>query len=167
MKKISFIMLLLAFATTHMSAQNKVISLTGTNGRVVDTVTNTGTINMVTPIMTAYGDNHSIQVTFANVSGTSTLRAILQSSIDGVNWVNHFGTVGQAPTVRYADTLAVTSTVPASWIWSIPSMPVQLTAATAGGVNGGGGRRTYYRVRVTGTATQVTTVKAQILPGKL
>jgi hypothetical protein len=158
--------LLVAF-TMAATAQNKTLNLLGTNNRVLDTVTNTATINMVTPTLLAYGSGYAIQVTFANVSGTSSLRAILQSSLDGVNWVNHFGTAGQAPTVRFADTLTVTSAVPASWIWTIPDGGAQLTAGAAGGANISGGRRTFFRVRVTGTATGVTTVRASILPSKL
>jgi hypothetical protein len=166
MKQLFFI-LFISVLSFGANAQSKTLSLLGTSNRVLDTVVNTATINMTSPILTAYGSGYAVQVNFANVSGTSSLRAILQSSLDGVNWVNHFGVVGQAPTVRIADTLTVTSASPGTYIWTILDGQVQSVASAAGGVNVSGGRRTYFRIRITGTTTGVTTVNASLLPSKL
>lgn len=167
MKKLFLILMLAAFGMNSANAQSKTLNLLGTSNRILDTLVNTGTINMTSPILTAYGSEYAIQVTFANVSGTSSLRAILQSSLDGVNWVNHFGVAGQAPTVRIADTLVVTSASPATYIWSITNNQLQSVASAAGGVNVSGGRRAFFRVRITGTTTGVTTVRASLLPSTL
>jgi len=134
-------------------------SLTGSSyGNVLDTVTNTATVYLTTSkglVLPQNGKGYAIQLDAINKTGTTTITAVLQSSMDGVTWSNHFKTPGQ--TGVNCDTLAISGTT--QHIYNI----LPGAAATYAGVTyySNSGQRTYFRIKLVGGATGTTQVKAK------
>lgn len=112
MKKNLQIAMLLAFALVGVisSAKGQIASpfpktyqmlVSGSTG--LDTLTDTETIN-ATKAVDIKATRIKIQVNCdrVNSSGSGTVLAILQSSLDNVNWHNHFGT--SADSIQFTDT---------------------------------------------------------------
>jgi hypothetical protein len=154
-------LLLAVITVSALFSQAQVVTLTGSSyGNALDTVTNTGTVYLTTPA-NALNSNKSgkyiIQLDATNKSGTTTITAVLQSSLDGVTWGNHFKTPGQ--TGVNCDTLAISGTtthiynvLPGSNAWY-----ASITYPT------NSGRRLYFRVKLVGGATGTTQVKAKLI----
>jgi hypothetical protein len=149
MKKIIILMAFMLVAFTQADAQ--VWTLNGSHA-TTDTVTDAGTTYLTSGSLVANkSGKYSVALLTANISGTSTFKAILQGSVDGTNWSNYFGTVGTNGIG--CDTLQVTSAAPAYFVWNsgLPS-----SAAIAG-------RRLYIRIACVGTGTQSTRVSAKLI----
>ena len=120
-----------------------------------DTVTNAGTTYLTTQLSAIKSNTtgkYRVALKVANISGTSTFKAILQGSLDGTNWVNYYGTAGTNGI--QCDTLQVTSAAPAYFIWSLTPTPTVLS---------NWGRVLYLRIACVGTGTQSTRVEANVL----
>lgn len=154
-KSILSIMAVLCFTAFNEKATAQVIILNGSH-TTTDTVTNTGTTDLTTAagVLTKM-TNGKYRVAFkiTNVSGTSSLRAIVQGSLDGSNWVNFFGNAGT--TGVQCDTLTITSAAPAYHIWALNQTHDSKS---------NWGRVLFLRVRCIGTATQSTIVEARLIP---
>lgn len=152
MKKILFLIMM---AFTLFACNEKATAQTALNGSHVayDTITDAGTTYLTTPANvcnSGKSGEYQIALLTTNISGTSTFKAILQSSIDGTNYANHFGVAGT--TGIGCDTLQVTSASPGYFIFN--AVPTASTAA---------GRRLYFRLKCVGTGTQSTRIAARIL----
>lgn len=161
MKKIKFILIFTCAFFFISNAFAQKVSYTGSSsGVALDTVVNTGTIYLTSPYLysSSWKDGAVIQLDATNISGTSTVTAILQSSLDGTTWENHFKTPGQ--TGVNCDTLAITGTT--MHLWNI----LPKAAATYSNIiaYSNSGRRLYYRIKLTGAATGVTKVTAISVP---
>lgn len=154
-KFILSIMAVLCFTAFGQKATAQVITLNGSHA-TTDTVTNTGTTDLTTAagVLTKM-TNGKYRVAFkiTNVSGTSSLRAIVQGSLDGQNWVNYFGNAGTNGV--QCDTLTITSAAPAYHIWALNQ---------TNDSKSNWGRVLFLRVRCIGTATQSTIVEARLIP---
>jgi hypothetical protein len=144
MKKILLLMMLTL--STAIASQAQITLISSVDGTVTDTLSDASTMYFTTPInalANSQSNVYRIQFTNANISGTSTFKAIYQSTIDGTNWTNMHqvaGTTGIA-----CDTLQVTSASPASFIFA--SMPSTTTNA---------GKAKRIRIKFVGTGTQKT-----------
>lgn len=149
MKKIIILMAFMLVAFTQANAQ--VWTLNGSDA-TTDTVTDAGTTYLTSGSLVANkSGKYSVALVVANISGTSTFKAILQGSVDGTNWSNYFGTAGT--TGLGCDTLQVTSAAPAYFVWN-SAYPVS---------GASGGRRLYMRIKCVGTGTQSTRVSGKLI----
>lgn len=149
MKKIIILMAFTLVAFTQANAQ--VWTLNGSDA-TSDTIANAGTVYLTSGSLVANkSGNYSVALLTANISGTSTFKAILQGSLDGTNWSNYFGTAGT--TGVECDTLQVTSAAPAYFVWNTKK-PYAASIA---------GRRLYIRIACVGTGTQSTRVSAKLI----
>lgn len=137
------------------AAQAQVITLYGSHA-ATDTLTNAGTEYLTTQAnaLNSIGlsGKYDIQLTIANVSGTTAGTVILQSSIDGVNWTNHFriyGIVGVGTNGIQCDSL------------SFSGATTHVYTVNAGVANAG--RRLYIRLKFVGTGTQVSILSAKLI----
>lgn len=73
-----------------------------------DTTKDAESDSLLTKILPYNAYNHTIQATVNRISGTSTIKAVLYSSIDGVNFVPHFASINSAN--ASLDTFTVTNT---------------------------------------------------------
>jgi len=128
-------------------------------GKTVDSVATGATVYLTTPFlnMPAGKKGYTIQFDATNISGTSTITAILQSSNDNVTWSNHFRTPGQ--TGVNCDTLAISGTV--QHIWNILPGAAANYGNAAVTYYSNSGQRQYFRVKLIAGATQLTRVKAR------
>ena len=156
-----FMLITLMAFSVSVSAQSKAITMNGSH-TTFDTVTNAGTTYLTSPSLAAYTTgNFAVSLLSANVSGTSTYKAILQGSQDGTNWVNVHGIAGTNGI--NCDTLQVTSAAPAYFTFNIrPGSVKSVTDSTF--LYTGATRYLYLRVACVGTGTQVTTVAAKVVP---
>lgn len=153
--------LCLAACNEKASAQGKAITMTGSHAST-DTITNAGTVYLTSPSLAAYSSGKfAVSLLTANVSGTSTFKAILQGSQDGTNWVNVHGIAGTDGI--NCDTLQVTSAAPAYHTFAvIPGSVKSVTSSTFLYTNAS--RYLYLRVACVGTGTQSTIVSAKLVP---
>ena len=132
--------------TTALSSMAQITLISSIDGTVSDTLSNAGTLYFTTPINALANSESSVyrvQFSNANISGTSTFKAIYQCTIDGTNWVNMHSVAGT--TGIACDTLQVTAASPASFIFA--SMPSTTTNA---------GKAKRIRIAFVGTGTQKT-----------
>jgi len=159
MKKILFLSILMAFIATA-NAQT-LIPLYGSNTSAnYDTITNAGTVYFTTATNALSANKtgeYSIQFKCANVSGTSTFKAILQGSNDGTNWTNVHQVEGTNGI--HCDTLQVTSASPATWVFRIRPGSVH-SVSTSTFLYTNAGKFKNLRVAFVGTGTQVTRISS-------
>lgn len=86
MKNLFFLAALLLASITGFSQRFE--NYKNPAGVAFDTVVNTASKPLVSPLMTSYYDHIAIQVTVTKISGTVAGNIILQGSLDKVNWVN-------------------------------------------------------------------------------
>ena len=156
MKKILFIAAVFCSSLVTSNAVGQ--SFLGSGyGNVLDTVTTGSTIYLTSPaLVLPNGKNgYTFQLDATNLTGTSTITAILQSSNDGSTWSNHFKVPGT--TGVHSDTLSISGTT--QHIWNV----LPLSATTYGGVTywTNSGNRLYFRIKLIAGATQTTRVKAR------
>lgn len=134
MKKI-IILFAFILSVTYVNAQSGTVSNTLSEySLTTDTVTNTGTVNMVVPAAFSSNNNLVISAKAVQVSGTTAGTAILQWSLNGTDYATH-------PT---ADTLTLSNGAVHLW---------ELTTT--------GARK--YRIQFTGSGTNVTIVSGQYM----
>jgi len=145
MKKVLFLVMLTL--TTAIASKAQITFISSIDGTPTDTLVNAGTLNFTSPVnaLSKLGGNYTIQFTSANISGTSTFRAILQGTIDGTNWANLHGVAGTNGIE--CDTLQVTGGVPASFFFR-----------AQGNETTNAGKVKRLRIRVVGSGTQVTRI---------
>lgn len=165
MKKFLFLLATVAFCLNVESNAQKV-TMFGGNGKSLDTLTNTTTEYLTTATnalnTTGLSGNYNIQLVLNCVSSTSgTVTAVLESSLDGTNYTNHFKTTGTNGVL--CDTMAfgtVAASTTYTHIWTIlsgssPSTQLYSTSA-ANTIRTNAGRRLYFRIRLIPTNTQST-----------
>ena len=176
MKKIIFLLALVAtmLLTSVTPAISQVFWLNSQYGKHTDTLTNTTSKTLTTAtnaLNTAspYG-GYVLQVNFTNLTGTTgTDTLILQSSLDGVLYSNHFKCAGTNGI--FCDTLitGAIGTAGATYqhIWQLYneagySYTLGANAATAGVVRqNNSGRRLYFRIISKPSGTHTTKLEAK------
>ncbi len=145
MKKVLFLVMLTL--TTAIASQAQITFISSIDATTTDTLSDAATMYFTSPInaLTNKSSNYTIQFTNANVSGTSTFKAILQGTIDGTNYFNLHGNAGT--TGIMCDTLQVTAASPATFMFN-----AHLNEAT----NAGKVKR--LRLKFVGTGTQKTKI---------
>lgn len=116
MKKI---MMLAAMTLCLVACQERTQAQTGamvmysSDNNATDTLSNASTIYLTSTSLAKYSNDAEVTVDLkvTNISGTSTFKAIWQTSMDGTNWSNHFMVAGTDGI--HCDTLQVTSASPA------------------------------------------------------
>lgn len=103
--------------------------------QLLDTVSNTGVVTMTSKVVPGSAFTSTISHTFTKLTGTVAGTAILQGSINGVDFVS-------ASSTSYT----VTDVASQSTSWVITGKPYL-----------------YYRVQTTGSGTSTYTVKGQVL----
>lgn len=123
-------------------------SLNGTNG-VLDTLTNSnGPKYLTSNLIPGTTGKYAVQISTTNISGTSTITAVLQGSLDGVLWDNIYHTAGTTGVA--CDTLSISgNTVHTFWV--------------APNFTSNAGRRMYVRVKFVSGATQSTQIKGKYI----
>ena len=125
----------------------------------LDSILNAGTNTAFkTPSLNSLvSGNYRVVFTAANVSGTSTFKAVLEGSMDGTTWFKLVGNSGTDG--RNTDTLQCTSVTTAAQF--------TMTSIAGGGkyvystqFYNDGGRVLFVRVRFIGTGTQVTRISS-------
>jgi len=165
MKKLLFLVAMVAFT---LSANAQKIFLNGSNGKTLDTLSTNGSIEYLTTPSNAlnaaspYG-GYDLQLNWDSLSGTQTITAVLQSSIDGIRYSNHFkcaGTNGIS-----CDTLSIANaTLVKQHIWTILSNHNGFNYNSAGTAKqSNSGRRLYFRIMLIAGATQSTPYSAQLI----
>lgn len=132
MKRFLFIALFAAVAFTCPAQRASVLPLV-----LGDTIVNTGTVTKTLPVLTASYSGLILQVNFTKISGTGAGTAQLQTSLDGVNYLNS----GSAYTI--------TNTFPQNTQFSVAS-PVPV----------------YARVLFTGSGTESVVPTVYYVPRK-
>jgi len=122
----------------------------------INTSSSTATKNLTTATnaLNTIGQTgaYDVQLVVTSVSGTPNFKAILQSSIDGVNFSNHFKNAGTNGIM--CDTLSVGAAT--NHIWTIPKSNATQTNNT--------GRRLYFRVAcVAPSSTQSSIIQAKLI----
>jgi len=138
------VMLTLSIATATNAQITFISSIDATT---TDTLSDAATMYFTSPInaLNNKSSNYTIQFTNANVSGTSTFKAILQGTIDGTNYFNLHGNAGTNGI--QCDTLQVTAASPATFMFN-----AHLNEST----NAGKVKR--LRLKFVGTGTQKTRI---------
>ena len=156
MKKLGIILLMAAlFSCNDTQAQMTMTASTAS----LDSILNAGT---TTAFKTAslnglVSGNYRVVFTAANVSGTSTFKAVLEGSMDGTTWFNLTGNSGTDG--RNTDTLQCTGVSTAAQ-FTMTSIPGGGKYVYSTQFYNGGGRVLYVRVRFIGTGTQVTRISS-------
>jgi hypothetical protein len=156
MKKIGIILLMAAlFSCNNTQAQITMTAATASLDSILNAGTNTA---FKTPSLNSLvSGNYRVVFTAANVSGTSTFKAVLEGSMDGTTWFKLVGNSGTDG--RNTDTLQCTSVTTA--------YQFTMTSIAGGGkyvystqFYNDGGRVLFVRVRFIGTGTQVTRISS-------
>ena len=132
--------------TTAIASTAQITLISSIDGTTTDTLVDAGTLYFTTPVnalANSKSNVYRIQFTNANISGTSTFKAIYQGTIDGTNWVNMHSVAGTNGVA--CDTLQVTAASPGSFIFA--SMPSSTTNA---------GKAKRIRIKFVGAGTQTT-----------
>lgn len=174
MKKILLFALVIGMTTFVATAQKTV--LVSQYNRSTDTLTNTTQKYLTTPanVLTTASPNggYDIQVNFVNLTGTSgSVTAVLQSSLDGIYYSNHFKCPGTNGV--YCDTL-VTGSIGGSGatfshIWTVLSNPISYNTTSPGTPSApivkasNSGRRFYFRVLLIPSGTHTTKTDALLI----
>ena len=177
MKKFLFCLLATCMVmATSVETNAQKIWLYSQYNKTTDTLTNTTSKTLTTAtnaLNTAslYG-GYDIQLNFTNLTGTTgTDTSILQSSIDGVLWSNHFKCPGTNGV--FCDTLITgsigTSGATYQHIWTIINQTGStVNAGTNAGTAGvarqnNSGRRLYFRIINKPSGTHTTKIEAQMI----
>lgn len=145
----------------NVNGQGRAITMNGSHA-ATDTITNAGTTYLTSPSLFSYTTGKvAVSLLTANVSGTSTFKAILQGSNDGTNWNLVHGVAGTNGIL--CDTLQVTSAAPAYHTFvAYPGAVKSVTDSTFLYTNAA--RYIYYRLACVGTGTQSTIISAKLVP---
>lgn len=125
MKKASLFIMLFALIAQMAVAQ---VTLVTPAGYAVDSLLNAENGSLVTPAKAlnkiGLSGNYEIGYTIYNDSATTGLTTILQSSLDRVNWKNHFGNVGTDG--KLCDSLVVSTTTDSTYhVWHVPANAIR------------------------------------------
>lgn len=175
MKKLIIALLFVAATAFSIETNAQKITLFGSNSKSLDTLTNTTTEYLTSAAnalnTTGLSGNYNIQVVLYSIASSSvTVTAVLESSIDGINYTNHFG--GPGLNGKGCDTMQFGTLVTASTythIWSIPSSQIgynsssPATQAAQVVRHSNAGRRLYFRVRLIPTGTGTTKYNGMLL----
>lgn len=148
-KLITLIALVFAFSITA-NAQNYAKSFISASAtaidKTIDTVTNTGVINMTLPLATPVrGPRQTVTVSavVSKISGTAGGTVILQGSIDGVNYSTVAATQLQGGETA---TFTLTNVASQTYHWVVLNAPFL-----------------YYKTTITGTGTVVESIASKVL----
>lgn len=146
MKKLSLILLFgaLIFVAPKVNAQSTLITAnTAALIPNIDTVTNTGVKSMTSGVVKSSWHTVTVSVVLNKISGTGAGTAILNGSIDGVNYspVAASQLIG-AQTASYT----ITNVANQSYNWVVAQSPFL-----------------YYQVTVTGSGTEVLAINGKYL----
>ncbi len=163
-KLILFATLALGFVACQekeAKAQTGNVILYSSDNNATDTLTDANTINLTSGSLAKYSSNgeFTIDLVTTNISGTSTFKVLLQTSMDGTNWSNHYGVAGTDGI--NCDTLQVTSASPAYFKFNL-SKGVIRYSSTGVALNTNSPYVRYVRLRLVGTGTQSTRVAAKL-----
>lgn len=164
MKKI--LILISMFVVCSFSANSQTLTLKGTYGSTLDTITNAGTVYLTTTsgALSSIGlaGNYVIQFTAVSLSGTVSATVVLQSSIDGLSWSNHFGVAGQDGI--NCDTLTIAAA--GNRVLTINRGAVHSLVASGVVTNQwytNAGRRLHFRLKFVGSGTQSTKISGVLI----
>lgn len=164
MKKLFlFVALIMGFVACQekeAKAQTGSVILYSSDNNATDTLTNAGTIYLTSGNLAKYSSNgeFTVDLVTTNISGTSTFKVLLQTSMDGTNWSNHYGVAGTDGI--NCDTLQVTSGAPAYFKFNL-SKGVIRYSSTGVALNTNTPYIRYARLMVVGTGTQSTRMGAK------
>lgn len=162
------LILLLALTMGFMACQEKEVKAqTGTmvmnssDNNATDTLSNASTIYLTSTSLAKYSNNAEITVDLkvTNISGTSTFKAIWQTSMDGTNWSNHFMVAGTDGI--HCDTLQVTSASPAYHKLDVAKGVIRYNSSGVA-LNTNTPYFRYGRWMIVGTGTQSTIVASKL-----
>jgi len=164
MKKI---MMLAAMTLCLVACQERTQAQTGTmvmyssDNIATDTLSNASTIYLTSTSLAKYSNNAEITVDLkvTNISGTSTFKAIWQTSMDGTNWSNHFMVAGTDGI--HCDTLQVTSASPAYHKLDVAKGVIRYNSSGVA-LNTNTPYFRYGRWMIVGTGTQSTIVASKL-----
>lgn len=164
MKKI---MMLAAMTLCLVACQERTQAQTGTmvmyssDNNATDTLSNASTIYLTSTSLAKYSNNAEITVDLkvTNISGTSTFKAIWQTSMDGTNWSNHFMVAGTDGI--HSDTLQVTSASPAYHKLDVAKGVIRYNSS-GDALNTNTPYFRYGRWMIVGTGTQSTIVASKL-----
>lgn len=164
MKKI---MMLAAMTLCLVACQERTQAQTGTmvmyssDNNATDTLSNASTIYLTSTSLAKYSNNAEITVDLkvTNISGTSTFKAIWQTSMDGTNWSNHFMVAGTDGI--HCDTLQVTSASPAYHKLDVAKGVIRYNSSGVA-LNTNTPYFRYGRWMIVGTGTQSTIVASKM-----
>lgn len=164
MKKI---MMLAAMTLCLVACQERTQAQTGTmvmyssDNNATDTLSNASTIYLTSTSIAKYSNNAEITVDLkvTNISGTSTFKAIWQTSMDGTNWSNHFMVAGTDGI--HCDTLQVTSASPAYHKLDVAKGVIRYNSSGVA-LNTNTPYFRYGRWMIVGTGTQSTIVASKM-----
>ena len=164
MKKL---LLFLAVTMCLVACQEKTQAQTGamvmysSDNNATDTLSNASTIYLTSTSIAKYSNNAEITVDLkvTNISGTSTFKAIWQTSMDGTNWSNHFMVAGTDGI--HCDTLQVTSASPAYHKLDVAKGVIRYNSSGVA-LNTNTPYFRYGRWMIVGTGTQSTIVASKM-----
>lgn len=177
MKKFLFLaIIVIATVLAPRDAGAQKLTLLSQYLRSSDTLTNTTQKILTTPAnqlnTASINGGYDLQVNFRNLTGTTaTITCVLQSSLDGVNYSNHFKCAGTNGV--WCDTLITgsvgTSGATYSHIWTILSSPFSYNTTSPGTpsvpivkpINSG--RRFYFRLVIIPSGTHTTVTDALMI----
>ena len=154
MKKLGIILLMAAlFSCNDTQAQMTMTASTAS----LDSILNAGTTCSfkTASLNSLVSGNYRVVFTAANVSGTSTFKAVLEGSMDGTTWFKLVGNSGTDG--RNTDTLQCTGVTTAAQ-FTMSSIPGGGKYVYSTQFYNDGGRVLFVRVRFIGTGTQVTRI---------
>lgn len=142
-------------------AQTGSVILYSSDNNATDTLSNASTIYLTSGSIAKFTNNAEVTIDLkvTNISGTSTFKAILQSSMDGTNWSNHFAVAGTDGI--HCDTLQVTSASPAYFKFDVAKNVVRYSS-TGVSTNTNTPYARYFRIACVGTGTQSTIVASKM-----
>ncbi|MFZ4754296.1 MAG: hypothetical protein ACOYLG_13215 [Chitinophagaceae bacterium] len=162
------LILLLALTMGFMACQEKEakaqtgsLILYSSDNNATDTLSNAATIYLTSTSLAKYTNNADVTVDLkvTNISGTSTFKAIWQTSMDGTNWSNHFMVAGTDGI--HCDTLQVTSAAPAYHKLDVAKGSIRYSS-TGVALNTNTPYFRYGRWMIVGTGTQSTIVASKL-----
>ena len=164
MKKI---MMLVAMTLCLVACQERTQAQTGamvmysSDNNATDTLSNASTIYLTSTSLAKYSNDAEVTVDLkvTNISGTSTFKAIWQTSMNGTNWSNHFMVAGTDGI--HCDTLQVTSGAPAYHKLDVAKGVIRYNSSGVA-LNTNTPYFRYGRWMIVGTGTQSTIVASKL-----
>jgi len=162
------LILLLALTMGFMACQEKEakaqtgsLILYSSDNNATDTLSNAATIYLTSGSIAKFSSDAEVVVDLAvtNISGTSTFKAIWQTSMDGSKWSNHFMVAGTDGI--HCDTLQVTSAAPAYHKLDVQKGVIRYSS-TGVALNTNTPHFRYGRWMIVGTGTQSTIVASKL-----